>query len=44
MFNLCDTQFQLTHKKIFVKILGSEVSFNQFTNKVRKNVITKCED
>ena len=38
MFNLCDTQFQLTHKKILVKILGSKVSLNQFTNKVRKNV------
>ena len=38
MFNLLDTQFYLSHKKMLVKILGFEVSFNQLTNKVRRNV------
>ena len=37
-FNLQDTQFQFYHKKILVKILGFEVSFNQFIDKKRRNV------
>ena len=38
MFNLYDTQFHLSHKKILIKMLGFEVSFNQLTDKVRWNV------
>ena len=38
MFNLLYTQLQLSHKKIMVKILDFEVSFNQLIDKVRRNV------
>ena len=38
MFNLKNAQVQLSHKKILVKILGFEYSFNQQTYKVRRNV------
>ena len=38
MFNLLDTQFQLSYKGILVKILGFEVSFNQLTEKTARGV------
>ena len=38
MFNLLDTQFQLSYKGILVKILGFEVSFNQLTKKTARGV------
>ena len=38
ILNLQNTQFKLSHEKLLVKILGFEVSFNQFTDKFRRNV------
>ena len=38
ILNLQNTQFKLPHEKLLVKILGFEVSFNQFTDKFRRNV------
>ena len=42
-FNILNLQnklnkFKLPHEKLLVKILGFEVSFNQFTDKFRRNV------